>query len=139
MGSSRKRSNALLAQAFSARDGLEEYDLRWSLPSDDLVKTLGPQILKSNGFASPYSQLKWKFSIKTTQLKTLKVFEPNSQAKTAPDRGIGGGDVVDGRPPERIRLGGRVDFSTENRSTSDEPDRQDWARYRQAMVSGPGR
>ena len=68
--------------------GLEEYDLRWSSPAGDLVTTLGRQILKSNGLASPYSQLKWKFSIKTTQLKTLKVFEPNSQAKMAPDSGV---------------------------------------------------
>jgi hypothetical protein len=65
--------------------GLEEYDLRWSSPAGDLVTTLGHQILTSNGLASPYSQLKWKFSIKTTQLKALKVFEPNSQAKMAPD------------------------------------------------------
>src|SRR3984957_16208191 len=65
--------------------GLEEYDLRWSSPAGGLVTTLGRQILKSNGLASPYSQLKWKFSIKTTQLKALKVFELNSQAKMAPD------------------------------------------------------
>jgi hypothetical protein len=65
--------------------GLEEYDLRGSSPAGGLVTTLGRQILKSNGLASPYSQLKWKFSIKTTQLKTLKIFEPNSQAKMAPD------------------------------------------------------
>ena len=64
--------------------GVEEYDLRWSSPAGDLVTTLGRQILKSNGLASPYSQLKWKFSIKTTQLKTLKILEPNSQAKMAP-------------------------------------------------------
>src|SRR5258708_4675774 len=64
---------------------LEEYDLRWSSPARDLVTTLGRQILTSNGLASPYSQLKWKFSIRTTQLKALKVFEPNSQAKMAPD------------------------------------------------------
>jgi hypothetical protein len=51
-----------------------------------LVTTFGRQILKSNGLASPYSQLKWKFSIKTTQLKTWKIFEPNSQAKMAPDK-----------------------------------------------------
>jgi hypothetical protein len=68
--------------------GLEEYDLRWSSPAGGLVTTLGRQILKSNGLASPYSQLKWKFSIKTTQLKTLKIFEPNSQAKMAPDNRI---------------------------------------------------
>jgi hypothetical protein len=68
--------------------GLEEYDLRWSSPAGDLVTTLGRQILKLNGLGSPYSQLKWKFSIKTTPLKTLKIFEPNSQAKMAPDNGI---------------------------------------------------
>ena len=61
---------------------------RWSSPAGDLVKTLGRQILKSNGRASPYSQPKWKFSIKTIQLKILKVFEPNSKAKTVPDNGI---------------------------------------------------
>jgi hypothetical protein len=67
--------------------GLEGYDLRGSSPAGGLVITLGRQILKPNGLASPYSQLKWKFSIKTTQLKTLKIFEPNSQAKMAPDMG----------------------------------------------------
>jgi hypothetical protein len=40
---------------------LEEVDFRWSSPADDLVKTLGRQILKSNGRVSPYSQPKWKF------------------------------------------------------------------------------
>jgi hypothetical protein len=65
--------------------GVEEYDLRWSSPAGDLVTTLGRQILKSNGLASSYSQFKWKFSIKTTQPKTLKIVEPNSQAMMAPD------------------------------------------------------
>jgi hypothetical protein len=69
--------------------GLEEYDLRWSSPAGDLVTTLGRQILKSNGLASSYSQFKWKFSIRTTQPKTLKVVEPNSQATMAPDRAGG--------------------------------------------------
>ncbi len=66
--------------------GLEEDDFRGPLPAGDSVATLGRQILKLNGLASPYSQLKWKFSVKMTQLKTLKVLEPNSQAKMAPDR-----------------------------------------------------
>jgi hypothetical protein len=66
--------------------GVEECDLRWSSPAGDLVTTLGRQILKSNGLASSYSQFKWKFSIKTTQPKTLKIVEPNSQAMMAPDR-----------------------------------------------------
>jgi hypothetical protein len=33
----------------------------------DLVKTLGGQILKLNGFVNPYSQVKWIFSIKMAQ------------------------------------------------------------------------
>jgi hypothetical protein len=76
----------MLCPSSSHQSRLEEYDLRWSSPAGDLVTTLGRQILKSNGLASPYSQLKWKFSIKTTQLKTLKIFELNSQAKMAPDK-----------------------------------------------------
>jgi hypothetical protein len=89
-GSSQKRSNACAPPSSplaTSLCGLEEYDLRWSSPADDLVTTLGRQILNLNGLGSPYSQLKWKFSIKTTQLKTLKIFEPNSQAKMAPDKG----------------------------------------------------
>jgi hypothetical protein len=65
-----------------------------------LVTTLGRQTLTSNDLASPYSQLKWKFSIKTTQLKALKIFEPNSQAKMAPDRRLEG------------RQSGATDFTT---------------------------
>jgi hypothetical protein len=101
--------------------GLEEYDLRWSSPAGDLVTTLGRQILKSNGLASPYSQLKWKFSIKTTQLKTLKIFELNSQAKMAPDTGAGFRSLADvwadtTTPHGRLMLtvlGGLAEFERE--------------------------
>jgi DNA invertase Pin-like site-specific DNA recombinase len=82
---------------------------------------LGLQILKSNGLASPYSQLKWKFSIKTTQLKTLKIFELNSQAKMAPDTGAGFRSLADvwadtTTPHGRLMLtvlGGLAEFERE--------------------------
>jgi DNA invertase Pin-like site-specific DNA recombinase len=86
-----------------------------------LVTTLGRQILKSNGLGSPYSQLKWKFSIKITQLKTLKIFELNSQAKMAPDTGAGFRSLADvwadtTTPHGRLMLtvlGGLAEFERE--------------------------
>jgi len=50
-----------------------------------LVRTLGGQILSLNGFVTPYSQVKWIFSIKMVQDKALILLELNSHAKTAPD------------------------------------------------------
>jgi len=64
--------------------GLEEYDLRGSSPAGDWSQRWDAKF--SNQMASPAHILSSnEFSIKTTQLKTLKIFEPNSQAKMAPD------------------------------------------------------
>jgi len=55
-------------------------------PALDVVKTLGGQILKLNGFVNPYSQVKWIFSIKMAQDKALVLLQLISHAKMASDR-----------------------------------------------------
>ena len=69
--------------------GLEEYDLRWSSPAGGLVTTWDTKF--SSQIASPAHILSsnGNSQINTIQLKTLKIFEPNSQAKMAPDSRAG--------------------------------------------------
>jgi hypothetical protein len=71
------------------------YVVRFSAPEFTVLCA----ILKSNGLASSYSQFKWKFSIKTTQPKTLKIVEPNTQAMMAPDKREGNGLRLDDERP----------------------------------------